>query len=276
MAGALTFQTNQGASIATAQLLRVGRSLNNSIKALASGIRVHSAGVDAAGLAVSENLRAQLLGFQKALQNGSEGVSMLQVAESGYQSISDSLIHMRELAVEASNDSLSDTERGFLDTEFQELEAEVTRVSDSTEYNNVFLLDGSAGTLTFQVGTRGSTTNEVTVVTNDNDATQLGTTGEDLTSQANAQAAIDVIDDALETLNTNRTTVGSAISRLNKAIDHLTSVVEGYTAAVGTIRDTDMAAESANFAALQVQQQASVAMLAQANQSPSLVLQLLG
>ena len=272
---ALTFGTS-GSSLASASLQRTGRALNLSIGALSSGLRVQSAGVDSAGLAVSENLRAQLLGFQKALQNSSDAVSMLQVAESGFQSISDVLVRMRELAVEAANDSLSDTDRGFLDTEFQELEDEITRLSDSTEYNNTFLLNGAAGTLDFQVGIRAAAaTNSISVVTNDNDAGTLGTTGEDLTSQANASAAIDVIDDALETLNTNRATIGSGVSRLNKTIDHLTNTVQSYSTALGNIRDADLASESTNFAALQVRQQAAVSMLAQANQQPGLVLRLL-
>ena len=132
---AMAIMTNAGSLRTQANLMSTTRSLNKTIGRLSSGLRVQSAADDAAGMAVTENMRGQLRGYQAALRNTNDGISILQTAESAYQSISDTLIRMRELAVEAANDSLSDTERGFLDTEFQDLEAEITRISDVAEFN---------------------------------------------------------------------------------------------------------------------------------------------
>ena len=271
--------TNTGSISAQTSLNRTARSMHKSIQRLSSGMRIQSASDDAAGMTVSENMRAQLGGFQQAMRNANDGAALLQVAESGYQSISDVLVRMRELAVQGANDSLSDTERGYLDTEFQELVSEIDRVADTTEYNGINLLDGTAGTggtMTFQVGTRNSTDNRVTATLNNQDATVLGVNASAVDSLANAQGAIDDIDSALEDLQTDRATVGAAISTLDSAVDHLSSTIENYGSALGQIRDTDMAAESAAFASQQVLQQAGVAMVAQANAQPSLALRLLG
>jgi flagellin len=186
---------------------------------------------------------------------------------------------MRELAVEAANDSLSDTERGFINTEFQDLSDEITRISDVTEFNGINLLDGSAGTggtLTFQVGTRNSTDDRITVDMDDQDAAALGVDASAVDTQANSQAAIDEIDQALESLSTDRSVLGSTINTLNVALSNLSTTVENYGASMGQIRDADIGEESAKFAKHQVLQQAGVAMLAQANALPNLALRLLG
>ena len=275
----LAVMTNAGSLRAMSNLSTTTRALNKTIGRLSSGIRVQSAADDAAGLAVTENMRAQMRGYQQAVRNTNDGISILQTAESAYQSISDTLIRMRELAVEAANDSLSDVERGFLDTEFQDLEAEITRISDVTEFNGINLLDGTAGaagTMTFQVGTRNSADDRITVDLQDQDSTNLGVNASAVDNRANAQTAIEELDTALESLNTDRSVLGSTISSLNTAVSNLASTVENYGAAMGQIRDADIGAESANFAREQVLQQAGVAMLAQANTLPNLALRLLG
>jgi flagellin len=275
----LAIMTNVGSLKAHANLTRTSSALERSIGRLSSGLRVQSAADDAAGLAVAENMRAQLRGYQQASRNANDGVSIVQTAEAAYQSISDILIRMRELAVEAANDSLSDTERGFLDTEFQDLETEITRISDVTEFNGIQLLDGTAGTagtMTFQVGTRNSTNDRITVDLTDQDSTALGVNASAVDDRANAQNAIDEIDVAMESLNTDRATLGSTINSLNVAVTNLSSTIENYGAAVGTIRDADIGQESAEFSRLQVMQQAGVSMLAQANAMPNLALRLLG
>ena len=190
----------------------------------------------------------------------------------------DILARMRELAVEAANDSLGDVERGFLDTEFQSLSNEITRISDVTEFNGIQLLDGTAGTagtMTFQVGTRNSVDNRITVVLEDQDAGALGVDGSAVDDRTNAQNAITELDTALESLNTDRSTLGSTISSLSTALTNLATTVENYGTSMGQIRDADIGAESANFARNQVLQQAGVAMLAQANTMPTLALRLL-
>ena len=275
----LAIMTNAGSLKAHSNLVKSGRLLERAIGRLSSGLRVQSAADDAAGLAVAENMRAQLRGYQQAQRNANDGISIVQTAEAAYQSISDTLIRMRELAVEAANDSLSDTERGFLDTEFQALETEITRISDVTEFNGINLLDGTAGdagTMTFQVGTRNSVNDRITVDLNDQDSTALAVDVSAVDTRANAQTAIDEIDIAMESLNTDRATLGATINSLNVAVTNLSSTIENYGAAVGTIRDADIGEESANFARQQVLQQAGVSMLAQANALPNLALRLLG
>ena len=276
---ALAVMTNSGSLRAMSNLSTTTRALNKTIGRLSSGLRVESAADDAAGLAVTENMRGQMRGYQQAVRNTNDGISILQTAESAYQSISDTLIRMRELAVEAANDSLSNTERGFIDTEFQDLSDEITRISDVTEFNGISLLDGTAGdagTMTFQVGTRNTVNDRITVALDDQDAGALGVDVSAVDDRANAQNAIDEIDLALESLNTDRSVLGSTISSLNTAVTNLATTVENYGTSMGQIRDADIGAESAEFARFQVLQQAGVAMLSQANALPNLALRLLG
>jgi len=278
MGTALAIMTNAGSLTAQNNLLKTTKAMNKSIGRLSSGLRVTSASDDAAGLAVSENMRAQLRGFQQAMRNANDGVAIVQTAEAAYQSISDTLVRMRELAVEASNDSISDTERGFLDQEFQDLIGEIDRISNVTEFNGINLLDGSAGasgTLTFQVGTRNSTNDRIEVDLNDEDSAALGVDSSAVDVISNAQNAIDDIDAALESLNTDRASLGATINSLSLSVNNLGATVENYGNAVGNIRDTDIGAESAEFSKQQVLQQAGVAMLSQANALPNLALRLL-
>jgi flagellin len=279
MGQALGIMTNNASLTAQNNVSQTSQMMSKSIARLSSGLRVQSAADDAAGMAVSEGMRAQLRGFQQAARNANDGVSMLQTAESGYQSVSDSLGRMRELAVQAGNDSITDTERAYINTEFQDLSSEIDRVSNSVEYNGIKLMDGTAGTagtVTFQVGTRNTANDRVSVSLGDVDATALGVNASAVDTLANAQTAIDDIDSALDTLATSRSNLGSNINHLSQASVHLGRTIENYGAAVGNIRDVDVAAESANFAKAQVLQQAGVSMLAQANATPGLALRLLG
>jgi flagellin len=244
-------------------------------------VRVDSAADNAAGMAVSENMRAQLKGFQQAARNANDGIAVLQTAESGYQSVSDLLIRMRELAVQSANDSVSNTERAYLNTEFADLIQEIDRVSSVVEYNGIQLLDGTAGssgsgTMVFQVGTRDSTNDRIEITLDKQDSSALGVSGQSVTNQSASQSAISVIDLALEVLSTDRATIGSTINTLTVAVDGLASSIENYGNAMSQIKDTDMAEESGNFSKSNVLQQAGVAMLSQANQTPNLVLRLLG
>jgi len=278
MGNALAIMTNAGSLTAQTNLMKTTKAMNKSIGRLSSGLRVTSSSDDAAGLAVSENMRAQLKGFQQATRNANDGIAIVQTAEAAYQSISDTLIRMRELAVEGANDSISDTERGYLDQEFQDLIGEIDRISNVTEFNGINLLDGtagSAGTLTFQVGTRNSDNDRITVLLNDEDSTELGINASAVDVISNAQDAIDDIDTALESLNTDRASLGATINSLSLSVNNLAATIENYGNAVGNIRDTDIGAESAEFSKQQVLQQAGVAMLSQANALPNLALRLL-
>jgi flagellin len=281
MATPLAINTNVGSLTAQRNLQKIGRGLHQSISRLSSGTRINSAADNAAGMAVSENMRAQLKGFQQAMKNANDGVAVLQTAESGYQSISDLLIRMRELAVQSANDSVSDTERNYLNTEFADLISEIDRVSNVVEYNGIQLLDGTAGssgdgTMIFQVGTRDSANDRITIKLNTQSATKLAVNDDVISSQTDAQSAITAIDSALEFLSTDRAQIGSTINTLNVAVDGLGSSIENYGNALSQIKDTDMAAESSTFSKNNVLQQAAVAMLSQANQTPNLVMRLLG
>lgn len=281
MALPLAIMTNAGSITAQSNLISVSRGMQESIGRLSSGIRINSAADDAAGMAVSENMRAQLKGFQQAMRNSNDGIAILQTAESGYQSVSDMLIRMRELAVQSANDSLSDTERAYLNTEFADIISEIDRVADSVEYNGIKLLNGSAngqGTMTFQVGTRNTSNDRITVrlVSQNTGVSGLSVSGLSVSSLGGAQSAIAALDTALESLASDRATLGSTINSLTKAVDHLSSTIENYGNSVSQIRDTDMAGESSQFAKNQVLQQAGVAMLSQANALPNLALRLLG
>lgn len=281
MGSPLAINTNAGSLTAQRNLSKVSRGLTESISRLSSGVRIDSAADNAAGMAVSENMRAQLKGFQQALRNSNDGVAVLQTAESGYQSISDLLIRMRELAVQSANDSLSNTERGFIQTEFEDLVDEIDRVSAVVEYNGIKLLDGTAGSagdgnMTFQVGTRNTLQDQISIKLELQDSTALGVSTNGVGTQSAAQSAIQSIDEALEELSDDRAVIGSTINTLNMAVDELGATIENYGNAMSQIKDTDMAEESAAFAKSNVLQQAGVAMLSQANQTPNLVLRLLG
>ncbi len=281
MATPLAINTNVGSLTAQRNLQKTSRGLHQSISRLSSGTRVNSAADNAAGMAVSENMRAQLKGFQQAMRNANDGVEVLQTAESGYQSLSDLLVRMRELAVQAANDSVSDTERGYLNTEFSDLIDEMDRIASVVEYNGIQLLDGTAGSagnglMVFQVGTRDSANDQIDITLNAQDSTILGVNDDTISSQANAQSSITAIDSALELLSTDRARIGSTINTLNVAVDGLASSIENYGTAMSQIKDTDMADESSAFSKSNVLQQAGVAMLSQANQTPNLVMRLLG
>ena len=280
MAAPLAINTNAGSLTAQRNLTSNARGMSQSISRLSSGLRIQSAADNAAGMAVAENMRAQQGGFKQAIKNANDGVAVIQTAESGYQSVSDILIRMRELAVQAANDSLSDTERGFLDTEFGDLKSEITRIANVTEYNGIKLMDGTggdgSGVFVFQVGTRNTANDQVTVSLQAQDATAIGVTSDQVDTQTAAQASIDSIDSALEGLSTDRARLGSTINELNHAVDNLSATVENYGNALSQRRDADMAEESASFAKRNVLQQAGVSMLSQANQQPNLVMRLLG
>lgn len=184
MATPLAVNTNGGSLTAQRNLGRSHNAMQQSISRLSSGLRITSAADNAAGIAIAENMRAQQGGFRQASRNANDGVSVVQTAESGYQSISDLLVRMRELAVQSANDSVSDTERGYLDTEYQDLIGEIDRISNVTEYNGISLLDGTAGslsattgTMTFQVGTRSTANDRITVLLSTQSASALGVGG---------------------------------------------------------------------------------------------------
>jgi flagellin len=275
----LAINTNVASLGAQRQLVGTGRTMSQSIERLSSGLKINSSADDAAGMAVAEGLRAQNLGFQQAVENANDAGAILATAEGAYNTIADTLIRMRELAVQAASDGLTDTERGYVNTEFAQLLTEIDRVADVTEYNGIKLTDGSAGTsgaMVFQVGARNTANDQIGITLTDQDATALAVNGAKVDSLVNAQNAIDTIDAAIGTLATDRAVLGATQNRLTAAVDNLGLTIENLSAAQSQISDTDVAAESANFTKSQVLMQAGVAMLSQANATPNLALRLLG
>ncbi len=276
----LVISTNQSSINAQRNLVSTGRDLNQSIERLSSGLKVNSASDDAAGMAVTINLRAQIRGFEQAIENANDGIAILQTTEGSYNSISDILIRMRELAVQSANDTLTNKERGYLDTEFEDLTAEITRIANVAEYNGVPLLTGTAGdgagNMVFQVGTRNTLNDQIQINLGAQDSDTLAITPLDITTLGTAQGAITAIDSALDVLADDRAILGSKINEMTAAVDNLAVTVENLSTANSQIRDADISRESAAFTKNNVLMQSGVSMLSQANSVPHMSLKLIG
>lgn len=255
------------------------RNLNGSLAKLSSGERITTASDDAAGLAISENLKAQIRGMRQAKRNAGDAISLIQTAEGGLSEISNIVIRLRELAVQAASDTVGDQERGFTDIEFQNLKEEVDRISKSAEFNGIKLLDGSGGTLEFQVGTKNDPIlDRIRYDGAAADATinSLGINLEGVNSKQGAQNALKKLDDALVHINGVRANLGAQQNRLNSTINTIGITDENLAAANSRIRDVDMASETADLTRNNILIQASTSVLSQANQYPNIALKLLG
>nr|WP_281285835.1 flagellin [Persicimonas caeni] len=277
----MVLQTNVSSMSAQRHLGKTSRALNSNIAKLSSGFRINSAADDAAGLAISEEMKADIRSLAQAERNSNDAISMIQTAEGAMGEIHGVLGRMRELAVQASSDGINDTQRGHLDTEFQELEAEIDRIAGVTKYNGNALLDGTMAA-TFQVGADSGETLSVSI-TQDFSAAGLGTTPGtsdlstvDLTSRTNADASLAEIDAAISQVSSSRASVGATQNRLEVTIDNLSVTRENLSAANSRIRDTDVASEMASMTKNQILMQAGTSMLAQANSMPQTALGLLG
>ncbi|HEU4621264.1 MAG TPA: flagellin [Burkholderiaceae bacterium] len=254
-------------------------ALNLAIQRLSSGLRVNSAKDDAAGLAISERMNAQIRGMNVAVRNANDGISLAQTAEGALGKVGDMLQRMRELAVQSSNATNGSGDRSNLDSEFQQLADEIDRTLAGTKFNGQAILGSNAGTLTFQIGA-GTTTQDTINVTStrlDNNSSVTSVTGStsDITSASNATTAINNIDTLLDLVNTERAKYGAVQNRFDSVIGTLQTSIENQVASRSRIVDADFAAESAALSRAQVLQQAGNAMLAQANALPQNVLALL-
>jgi flagellin len=246
-----------------------------SVEKLSSGFRINRAADDAAGLSISEKLRSQIRGLAQAQRNAQDGISLVQTAEGALNEQHAILQRMRELAVHSSNGTLTDADRTQIQSEFDALSTELTRISEWTTFNGKKLLDGTLS-LTLQIGSNNATAEQMTVaLTTDMDATGLGLGTTSLATQGAAQTAIVTIDAAIGTVSTTRSTFGALQNRLEHTIANLSVAEENLVAAESRIRDVDMAEEMVNFTKTQILQQAGTAILAQANQAPQGVLALL-
>ncbi|MGO4733176.1 flagellin Hag [Paenibacillus sp. 2KB_22] len=271
---------------------------NKAIEKLSSGLRINRAGDDAAGLAISEKMRGQIRGLDMATKNGQDSISLIQTAEGALNETHSILQRMRELAVQSSNDTNTDKDREALQNEVDELAKEITRISNTTEFNTKKLLDGAAKTgsgvqsasdLTFHIGANAG--QNITLSISAMDAFSLGVAGGGastqgttaataasgiaISTQKSADAAITTINTAIETVSAERAKLGAYQNRLEHTINNLGTTSENLSAAESRIRDVDMAKEMMNQTKNNILAQASQAMLAQANQQPQAVLQLL-
>jgi flagellin len=268
----LSVATNVSAARAHRYLKNNDMEATRSLAKLSSGSRIVKASDDAASLAVGTKLKADVSALRQAQVNASHAASVLQVADGALQQISDVLIRMKTIATQSVNGSLSDTERSYIDAEYQQLLQQLDQVSKYTSFNGDPLLDGTYSK-DFLVGL-DPTNDAITVTINDMTTTGLGlATG--VSTSADAVTALGEIDNAIETLLTERATMGAMMSRFDYASANLATTVENMDAARSVLMDVDVAAEMANFASSQVVMQASVAMLAQANQMPQNLLKLL-
>ncbi len=270
----LRVNTNVAALTSQRNLSAVTGRLQGNFARLSSGLRIATAADDAAGLGISERMRGQIRSFTVASRNAQDGVSLAQTAEGALQEVSNNLNRMRELAVQASNGTLTTADRATLDTEFQALITEIDRVATQTTFNGVALLDGTTTSLDIQVGINDTET--ISVGLSDTTATTLSIQGEDITTAANASSVLSVIDSAIDDISTARGNLGAAQNRLTSAIASILNTRENLSAAESRIRDVDVAIETADLTRNSILQQAAVSVLSQANVQPQLALSLLG
>ncbi len=270
-----TINTNVSSLNAQRNLNTSQTSLATSMQRLSSGLRVNSAKDDAAGMAIAERMNTQVRGMNVAIRNANDAISLAQTAEGALGKLGDMMQRMRELAVQAANATNGTGDRANLNAEYQQLGAEVTRTISSTRFNGIAILAGGAGAQAFQVGANSGETVTVTTTDMSGNANITAVTGGGLTTAALAGTAMTNIDAALDTLNTERALYGAAQNRFEAVITNLQVAAENQAAARGRIMDADFAAETANLSRAQILQQAGSAMVAQANQLPQQVLQLL-
>jgi flagellin len=269
----LRVNTNIASMTAQRNLASVSTRLGGNFARLSSGLRIAGAADDAAGLGISERMRAQIRSFGVAGRNAQDGVSMTQSAEGALQEVSNNLNRMRELAVQSANGTLNATDRATLDTEFQELSAEIDRIATQSTFNGINLLDGSSASVDIQVGVNASET--ITVTLADATAATLGVAALDVTSVAYANTAIAALDTAVDTISTARGVLGAGQNRMTSAIASIATARENLAAAESRIRDVDVAYETADLTRNSILQQAAVSVLSQANMQPQLALSLL-
>ena len=272
---AQTINTNLVSLNAQRNLAMSGGSLATSMQRLSSGLRVNSAKDDAAGLAIADRMQTQVRGMNVAMRNANDGISLAQTAEGAIGKVGDMLQRMRELAVQSANATNGLSDRTNLNAEFTQLKAEIARTLGNTKFNGLAILGADAGPQVFQVG--ANATDQITITTENltNNSALTALPGSDLLSAANSITSMDAIDAAMTVVNAERAQYGATQNRFEAVIETLQVASENQSAARGRIMDADFAMETANMSRAQILQQAGTAMVAQANQLPQQVLQLL-
>jgi flagellin len=275
----LRIATNVASLNTQKNLTGIKLNLDRSFERLSSGNRINRASDDAAGLAISENLRAMIRGYRQADRNANDGISLVQVAEGSLNEVSNMLIRLRELAVQAASDTIGDTERKFVDVEYQQLKSEVQRITESTAFNGYDLLNGTGGVIDIQVGVKNNPFQDrisFNASAANSTLEALGLTVETVATKEAAQMSLDVVDNALISVNAIRANFGALQNRLVSTSSNLKVADENYSAANSRIRDADIAAETTEMTRNNILQQAAVSVLSQTNNSQQLALKLLG
>jgi len=273
--------TNVKSIMATNALARNSEVQSRVMESLSTGKRINRASDDAAGLSIRETMTAQVNGLNAAVRNANDSIAMLQTADGSLSEVSNMMQRMREMAVLANNDTYSTTQKTALNSEYQQLGSEITRIANKTQWNNQNLLTGSGGLaagtglgiFTFQVGANAGDTFTVTISSMTNSTFTLDVTS--VSTQVGASAAVSALDSSITILNTQRSTIGAAVNRLTHAVDNLTSVAQNASESRSKVEDTDYASATSELARTQIIQQAATAILAQANQQSQSVLSLL-
>ncbi|HEX2768657.1 MAG TPA: flagellin [Geobacteraceae bacterium] len=284
---ALTINTNVASLNAQRNLNTTQTQLAKSMERLSSGLRINRAGDDAAGLAISQNMQANIRSMNQAVRNANDGISLVQTAEGALNETSNILLRMRELGTQAANGTLSDSQRSNIQVEFKSLQDEIDRISNVTDFNGTKLLNGalSAGTgMNLQIGTGTTAANDIiSVKVSKADTATLSIsagassgTAANVSTEAGARSALTNIDNAISAVATARGSLGAVQNRLQSTINNLQVAVENTSAANARIVDVDVAAETANMTRAQILTQAGVSILSSANQTPQLALKLLG
>lgn len=270
--------TNVAAINTQRNLVMSQRNIQNSMSQLSSGFRINKSADDAAGLAISENMKAQIRSAVQARRNANDGISLVQTAEGSLTEISNIATRIRELAVQSASDTVGDRERVFINQEVEQLKSEIDRIANTASWNSTKLLDGSTPVFDFQVGTNSTDQDVISFDSSSNVATleSLGLFELDLSSKEGARAALGAVDDAQNSINGMRSNIGALQNRLTATVDTLAVTEENLAAANSRIRDTDIATTSSEMARNSVLLQAGTATLSQANQASQLALKLLG
>ncbi|MDD4973042.1 MAG: flagellin [Bacteriovorax sp.] len=274
----LRINTNVASLNAQRNLGSTRINMNKSLEKLSSGQRINRAGDDAAGLAISENLKAQIKGLGQAERNAEDGVSLVQIAEGALGEVSNILIRLRELSVQAASDTIGGTERKFLNVEFEQLTSEVDRIANSTEFNRVPLLNGTGAVFDIQIGTRNDPISDrltFDASSADVNVAALGLNLASVSDKISAQNSLTSIDQAIISVSGIRADFGALQNRLQSTVNNIQVSIENLSSANSRVRDTDVAAETAELTKQNILMQAGTSVLSQANSSTNSALALI-
>jgi flagellin len=274
----LSIVTNVSSLQAQQNLTRTSSSLSSSFAKLSSGMRINTAADDAAGLAISERMKTQIRSYVVAERNANDAISMVQTGDGALGEVGGILGRMRELGVQSANGSMSSADRGYLDTEFKQLQAEITRIQGAAKFNDRQLLGATASTIVFQIGLDNASFDQLAITFGGFALTALLATTTNVagTTASSSLASLATIDAALQTISTQRAKYGASMNRLQITTDAIQTMRVNLSASNSRIRDVDVAEETSRLASNQVIAQAGISVLSQANQLPQMAMRLLG